>query len=53
MTDDRPIKIQIATTSDTVSLEFEKDLKILFLSADQALDLSGLLAKHAIGARPR
>ena len=44
---DRPIKIHIGSTVDTVSMEFEKDLKILYLSAEQANDLSKLLAKHA------
>jgi hypothetical protein len=47
---DRPIKIHISSTADTVSLEFEKDLKILYLSAEQANDLSKLLARHAAQA---
>jgi hypothetical protein len=47
---DRPIKIHIASTVDTVSIEFEKDLQIVYLSAEQANDLSKMLAKHAIEA---
>ena len=46
----RSIKIHISSTADTVALEFEKELKILYLSAEQANDLSKLLAKHATDA---